>query len=272
MPTEGLLMNVCGRREMGHPEESPPPNLAGTSTCASYWACLFVGETGRYATSVWGFCGAPPFSCRWLVLASICWGRPPTVGHEAPTTPERACGRETRGAICFVTPMNKVHPPINEYTEIKCSTKRVVKAKPVPFPSERRSICSYLASRYNKDDSLYPQDPKVRARIDALLYFDMGTLWPRFRNTIPRFGANENKANWLLFTSFVLLNGLSPERQPDAGELGPVPRALGWLDGFLGRGRFAAGTDHVTVADHVLVANVASFEAAGRLPGTRQKV
>nr|XP_027230685.1 uncharacterized protein LOC113822351 [Penaeus vannamei] len=140
------------------------------------------------------------------------------------------------------------------------------------FHAHSRSICSYLASRYNKDDSLYPQDPKVRARIDALLYFDMGTLWPRFRNTIPRFGANENKANWLLFTSFVLLNGLSPERQPDAGELGPVPRALGWLDGFLGRGRFAAGTDHVTVADHVLVANVASFEAAGRLPGTRQKV
>ncbi|ROT82553.1 glutathione S-transferase [Penaeus vannamei] len=194
MPTEGLLMNVCGRREMGHPEESPPPNLAGTSTCASYWACLFVGETGRYATSVWGFCGAPPFSCRWLVLASICWGRPPTVGHEAPT----------------------------------------------------RSICSYLASRYSKDDSLYPQDPKVRARIDALLYFDMGTLWPRFRNTI--------------------------SASPTQESLDQFHEALGWLDGFLGRGRFAAGTDHVTVADHVLVANVASFEAAGRLPGTRQKV
>lgn len=80
-------MNVCGRREMGHPEEPPPPNLAGTSTCASCWACLFVGETGRYATSVWGFCGAPPFSCRWLALASISWG---------PTTYCRARGAYVR--------------------------------------------------------------------------------------------------------------------------------------------------------------------------------
>ncbi|ROT67363.1 GST [Penaeus vannamei] len=110
---------------------------------------------------------------------------------------------------------------------------------------ESRAICTYLASRYSKDDSLYPQDPKVRARIDALLYFDMGTLWPRFRNTI--------------------------SASPTQESLDQFHEALGWLDGFLGRGRFAAGTDHVTVADHVLVANVASFEAAGRLPGTGQK-
>lgn len=48
--------------------------------------------------------------------------------------------------------------------------------------------------------------------------------------------------------------------------------ALGWLDGYLSRGRFAAGTDHVTVADHVLVANVSSFEATGSLPGKHQKI
>ncbi|XP_047494100.1 uncharacterized protein LOC125042503 [Penaeus chinensis] len=111
---------------------------------------------------------------------------------------------------------------------------------------ESRAICTYLVSRYGKDDSLYPRDPKVRARIDGLLYFDMGTLWPRFRNTL--------------------------SASPTQESLDKFHEALGWLDGYLGRGRFAAGTDHVTVADHVLVANVASFEAAGRLPGTHQQI
>lgn len=37
----------------------------------------------------------------------------------------------------------------------------------------------YLVDTYAKDDSLYPRDPKLRAKINARLYFDCGTLCPK---------------------------------------------------------------------------------------------
>lgn len=34
----------------------------------------------------------------------------------------------------------------------------------------------YLASKYAKNDSLYPKDPKKRGMVDQMLYFDAGSL------------------------------------------------------------------------------------------------
>ncbi len=39
--------------------------------------------------------------------------------------------------------------------------------------NESRAILAYLATVHD-DDKLYPKDPKVRAKVDCRLYFDMG--------------------------------------------------------------------------------------------------
>lgn len=39
-----------------------------------------------------------------------------------------------------------------------------------------RPIMGYLVSKYAKNDSLYPMDPKKRGLVDQMLYFDVGSL------------------------------------------------------------------------------------------------
>lgn len=39
-----------------------------------------------------------------------------------------------------------------------------------------RPIMGYLVSKYAKNDSLYPRDPRKRGVVDQMLYFDIGTL------------------------------------------------------------------------------------------------
>ena len=39
--------------------------------------------------------------------------------------------------------------------------------------NESRPIATYLASKYGKDDKLYPKDVTTRAVVDQRLYFDI---------------------------------------------------------------------------------------------------
>lgn len=39
-----------------------------------------------------------------------------------------------------------------------------------------RPIMAYLVSKYAKNDSLYPKDPKERAMVDQMMYFDADSL------------------------------------------------------------------------------------------------
>ena len=43
--------------------------------------------------------------------------------------------------------------------------------------NESRAVAAYLASKYAKDDSLYPKDLETRYKVDQRLYFDMGVFY-----------------------------------------------------------------------------------------------
>ncbi|KAB7497893.1 Glutathione S-transferase 1, isoform D [Armadillidium nasatum] len=107
---------------------------------------------------------------------------------------------------------------------------------------ESRAICCYLATRYGKDDTLYPNDPKIRVLIDRLLYFDMGTLYKRFGEYVYPVIFNDVK--------------------PDSEKLQSLHEALGWLEGFINGHDFAVG-NNLTIADYVLIASVDTFIETG---------
>nr|CCQ19301.1 GST-delta [Macrobrachium rosenbergii] len=104
-----------------------------------------------------------------------------------------------------------------------------------------RPICTYLASKYGKDASLYPAALPTRATIDRLMYFDMGTLFHRFGQYV--FPA--------------LFRG----EELDPTKIEPIQEALGWLDGFLAGHKYAAG-DNITIADHTLLTTVITIRKA----------
>jgi hypothetical protein len=45
-----------------------------------------------------------------------------------------------------------------------------------------RAIMCYLVEKYAKDDSLYPKDPKKRAKVNHKLFFDATSLYQGFIN------------------------------------------------------------------------------------------
>ncbi|GBP40295.1 Glutathione S-transferase D1 [Eumeta japonica] len=105
---------------------------------------------------------------------------------------------------------------------------------------ESRAIITYLANKYGKSSSLYPEEPKARAVVDQRLYFDMGTLYQRFADYFyPQLFGGESA---------------------DPKKLEKIEDALKLLDGFLDGQKYVAGSN-LTVADLSLVASVSSFEA-----------
>ncbi|XP_068241715.1 glutathione S-transferase 1-like [Palaemon carinicauda] len=107
---------------------------------------------------------------------------------------------------------------------------------------ESRAICSYLASQYGKDDSLYPANPKARCMVDQRLYFDMGTLQQR----------------WYNYYAPVLFQG----KKPDPENREKVEEALKWLNDVLKEYPWVAG-NKMTVADFCLAATVSTMNASG---------
>lgn len=106
--------------------------------------------------------------------------------------------------------------------------------------SESRAICIYLVEKYGKNDSLYPKNAKIRAHINQLIYFDMGTLFQRTLEylILPAFGGAE----------------------VDESKGEKLNEALGFLDIFLADKKFAVSY-RLTIADLILLATVSTIEA-----------
>jgi len=105
---------------------------------------------------------------------------------------------------------------------------------------ESKAIIGYLVGQYAQDSPLYPRDPKRRAQIDRLLYFDMA-LHQRFRG----------------YAHPVIKEGKTPE----PAKLEVLHEGLALLDAELAKtGAFVLG-DQPCVADYTLACAVATYRA-----------
>ena len=50
--------------------------------------------------------------------------------------------------------------------------------------SESVAIATYVANAYDKKGELYPKDPKVRGRVEQVIYFNEGVFFAAFGNTV----------------------------------------------------------------------------------------
>lgn len=112
---------------------------------------------------------------------------------------------------------------------------------------ESRAIAAYLVNKYlSPDNTLYPQDPIKRAKIDELLYLDIGYI----------YAAASNYYSPRLF-------GDAKELDPKAEE--KFAKTLQFLDSLLesnGNKKFLLG-DELTIADVSMAASLSFPEACG---------
>lgn len=76
---------------------------------------------------------------------------------------------------------------------------------------DSHAINVYLATKYGKDDSLYPEDVATRAKVNAALHFDSGVLFARLRfylEPILYYGSGEAPQDKIeyLYKAYQLLN------------------------------------------------------------------
>ena len=113
--------------------------------------------------------------------------------------------------------------------------------------NESRAIAAYLVNKYGKDDSLYPKDAEVRARVDQKLYFDMGVFYKSFGDLAypVMFGGDK----------------------PGQDKVDKFKEVMGWMNDFVAGDKFAAGTSQMTIADIALLATNSTIKATGGIGG-----
>ncbi|KAF6199829.1 hypothetical protein GE061_006127 [Apolygus lucorum] len=107
--------------------------------------------------------------------------------------------------------------------------------------SESRAIATYLADTNTNGESVYPKDPKLRALVDQMLYFDSTRLYPNFLD---------------------LYKPMMAGAPFDEAKADKLDGSLMMLEEYLRRNEWAAG-DEMSIADLSLLATVTTAEAAG---------
>ncbi|GAB1866632.1 Glutathione S-transferase 1, isoform D [Camponotus japonicus] len=97
---------------------------------------------------------------------------------------------------------------------------------------ESRPIMAYLVNKYAKNDSLYPKDPKQKALVDQMMYFDAGSLYFN-----------------LIKCYLPVVRGLSSF--VNEANLEKVKKSFEVLNSLLEGKEFAAG-DNLTIADFTI--------------------
>lgn len=116
---------------------------------------------------------------------------------------------------------------------------------------ESHAICTYLIDRYARDDSLYPKQLPVRARINQRLHFNSSILFTRARPC----------------TEAVLYRNAT--EFPLAG-INEIRSAYDFMEAFLRDAPFFGGVGAaITVADYCLVATFSTTQIAAPLDAGR---
>ncbi|XP_011182209.2 glutathione S-transferase 1-like [Zeugodacus cucurbitae] len=107
--------------------------------------------------------------------------------------------------------------------------------------SDSHAINAYLASKYGKDDSLYPKDLLKRAVVDHRLYFDTGVVFERAlrATTLPIFLNNETDV---------------PQKKIDE-----IAEVYATVNKFLEDHPYVAG-DNLTIADLSLISSISTLQ------------
>nr|WGO51735.1 glutathione S-transferase epsilon 3 [Ectropis grisescens] len=114
---------------------------------------------------------------------------------------------------------------------------------------DSHAIIQYLADTYGNDDTIYPKDPKQRAKINQILFFDQGHLSCRLGEIM--------LPAWM--------EGVSHVTQKNLDRLDEV---YGFVEEFLSRTKYIA-SNNLTIADFSIAASLSSLHLILALNATK---
>ncbi|KAF5290821.1 hypothetical protein FQA39_LY14583 [Lamprigera yunnana] len=119
---------------------------------------------------------------------------------------------------------------------------------------DSHAINTYLISKYGKDDSLYPKDLALRAKIDQRLHFDSGLVFPGLRRIT--VSAHYLKLLYKIIFQDPILYGGKKNILDDSKEYNL--KTYEFLETFLKDDKWMVG-NNLTVADMCLIPSITSL-------------